>query len=621
VSSKKAWSWIPSLYFAEGIPYIIVMQLAVVMYKRFGISNTDIALYTSWLYLPWVIKPLWSPIVDTLRTKRWWIVAMQLFVGAGLAGVALTLPGPDFFKYSLAFLWLLAFSSATHDIAADGFYMLGLSEHDQAWFVGIRSTFYRIAVITGQGLLVILAGSIEGSTGLPTQEVTVVASMQTDSRATGFVHPDSLAAMPRDETRERHFVVAPDSVLIDLSAKSATEIDSVVAFARQWNIRHGFVESAEPVAAEPGLWDRTVGSAWRTIVARPLEGLLRSIFDVPEAPPPVRGAVGIAWLSISDRTIESPIVVNVDINAGDRNLGLIEGSRLLVGPDNAATPAALVFQADPRLDAGARAVFEIRSGNVTIAWVTVFVVVAVLFLLLALYHAWILPRPKSDIGVRTGRGWLSDFSETFASFFRKPGIVVIVAFILLYRFSEAQLVKLAAPFLLDTREIGGLALTTAEVGFIYGTVGILALTIGGIVGGWVAARDGLKRWFWPMIIAMNVPNAVYLFLATASPDNFIVINICVAVEQFGYGFGFTAFLLYLIMVSEGEHKTAHYAICTGLMAAGMMIPGMFSGWLQDIVGYQNFFVWILVATLPAFLVSTLVRIDSEFGKRRDEPAV
>jgi len=182
-ATRNPWAWVPTLYYAEGIPYIIVMTVSVIMYKRLGISNTDIALYTSWLYLPWVIKPLWSPLVDILKTKRFWIITMQLIIGAGLAGVALTIPVPNFFQYTLAFFWLLAFSSATHDIAADGFYMLGLSEHQQAYFVGIRSTFYRLAMITGQGLLIILAGYFESTTGLPTIDITVYSSPDTVERS------------------------------------------------------------------------------------------------------------------------------------------------------------------------------------------------------------------------------------------------------------------------------------------------------------------------------------------------------------------------------------------------------------------------------------------------------
>jgi len=164
-STRNPWAWVPTLYFAEGLPYVAVMTVSVIMYKRFGLSNTEIALYTSWLYLPWVIKPFWSPFVDILKTKRWWIVSMQLLIGAGLAGVAFTLPTPFYLQASLAFFWMMAFSSATHDIAADGFYMLALDDSQQSFFVGIRSTFYRFASITGQGLLVVLAGSLEKTTG------------------------------------------------------------------------------------------------------------------------------------------------------------------------------------------------------------------------------------------------------------------------------------------------------------------------------------------------------------------------------------------------------------------------------------------------------------------------
>lgn len=418
---RHPWFWVPTLYYAQGIPYIIVMTVSVVMYKRLGISNTDIALYTSWLYLPWMIKPLWSPLVDLMRTKRFWITSMQLLIGAGLAGVALSLPMANPFRYTLAFMWLLAFSSATHDIAADGFYMLGLSEHDQAWFVGIRSTFYRVAMLTGQGLLVMLAGHLETMSG----------------------------------------------------------------------------------------------------------------------------------------------------------------------------------------------------GQVQLAWSLTFYVMTGVFLALWAYHTWRLPYPDTDIPaareVRTG--FWQAFGLTFATFFRKPYIGVILAFLLLYRFAEAQLVKLAAPFLLDTAAAGGLALSTSQVGFIYGTVGLIALALGGILGGMLASRDGLKYWLWWMVAAINVPNAVYIILAYALPSHMVIVSLAVAIEQFGYGFGFTAYMLYLMYVSEGEHKTAHFAIGTGLMAAGMMLPGMISGWMQELLGYRHFFIWVLLATIPSFAATALIPLAPEFGKQ------
>lgn len=416
---SRAWLWIPSLYFAEGVPYVVVMTVSVIMYKNMEVSNTEIALYTSWLYLPWVIKPFWSPLVDVLRTKRWWIVSMQLLIGAGLAGVAFTLPTTEFLRYSLAFLWLLAFSSATHDIAADGFYMLAMPPSDQAWFVGIRSTFYRLAMITGQGLLVMLAGALEETQGI----------------------------------------------------------------------------------------------------------------------------------------------------AG--------------------------------------------------AWATTFYLLGAFFLLCYVYHGFVLPRPECDASEsdRSVTQVMSDFEQTFVSFFKKQHIGLILAFLLLYRFSEAQLAKMASPFLLDSSDVGGLALSTEQVGFVYGTVGITMLTVGGILGGLVASNQGLKFWFWWMVAAINLPNVVYVYLSQARPDDFLAINIAVAVEQFGYGFGFTAYMLYMLYVSQGEHETAHYAICTGFMALGMMLPGMLSGWLQESVGYRHFFIWVMLATIPSFFVCWLVPIDPAFGRR------
>jgi len=404
------------------------MTVSVVMYKRLGISNTDIALYTSWLYLPWVIKPLWSPFVDILRTKRYWIVVMQLVVGAGLAGVAFMIPVDGFFQYTLAFFWLMAFSSATHDIAADGFYMLALSEKEQSFFVGIRSTFYRVAMITGQGLLVILAGYLEE-------------------------HP----------------------VL-------------------------------------PG--ENAISSAW----------------------------------------------------------------------------------------------------SVT------FFVLAALFLSFFLYHRFILPYPVIDrpAGGEGGRHVLGEFADTFKSFFRKPQVVIMLLFLLLFRFAEAQLVKLAQPFMLDSREIGGLGLSTSQVGFVYGTVGVIALTLGGLLGGFVASQKGLKYWLWWMLVAINLPDLVYVYLSSVQPENFLIVNIGFAIEQLGYGFGFTAYMLYMIYVSQGKYQTAHYALCTGFMALGMMIPGMFSGWLQEQIGYQSFFLWVVIATIPGFVIARFVAIDPEFGKKTEK---
>jgi PAT family beta-lactamase induction signal transducer AmpG len=417
---RSPWAWIPSLYLAEGLPYVVVMTVSVIMYKRFGLSNTDIALYTSWLYLPWVIKPLWSPVVDILGTRRRWIWVMQLLIGAGLAGVALAIPAPHLVRGTLAFFWLLAFNSATHDIAADGFYMLATTEQQQAFFVGVRTMFYRIATIAGQGLLVMLAGTI-----------------------------------------------------------------------------------------------------------------------------------------------------------------------------------------------------ETRSGSPRIAWSVAMGILAGLFLLFGIWHRFVLPRPAADRPgeVRRIPEFTRAFLGTFGSFFRKPRIGVVMAFLLLYRFGEAQLVKMVAPFLLDAHAQGGLGLTTTQVGFVYGTVGIIALTLGGILGGWVVSRDGLRAWLWPMLFAIHLPDAVFIYLAYAQPAHLPLVQLCVAIEQFGYGFGFAAYLMYMIYVARGEHSTAHYAICTGFMALGMMLPGMWSGWLQDRIGYPHFFVWVILATVPSFLVALALPLDPEFGRK------
>jgi len=590
-SKKRAsspWLWVPSLYFAEGIPYVMVMTLSVIFYKRMGISNADIALYTSWLYLPWVIKPLWGPVVDILRTKRFWILVMQLCIGAGLAGVAFTIPVDRFFQFTLAFFWLLAFSSATHDIAADGFYMLGLSKGDQAFFVGIRSTFYRLAMLTGQGLLVILAGYFEAKTGLPEVEVRVQAVQE---QTTASFNPEVYAVEP--EGGETYFMTAEE---IRIGTANITEngAKKLLLAVDDWNSEHGFYPAEEGAGTDsPG---DAVGAA---------------------APITTTGNVGYTWFRLSKKPEEGEnIVLNFSFDKGDKSISLARSYRYEFNEENWEVPAFAVFKLDPKLDKPTSATFSGLSGNIRFAWTMVFVVVALLFAGFHIYHRFALPRPASDVSNRSGEdGFLKEFLATFADFFRKKNIGVVLLFLLVYRLGESQLVKLASPFLLDSREANGLGLTTGDLGLIYGTIGIIALSIGGIIGGIAASRRGLKYWLWWMVIAMNLPNLVYVFLSYLMPSSLWIVAASVAVEQFGYGFGFTAYMLYMIYVSEGKHKTAHFALTTGFMALGMMIPGMVSGWLQELIGYQHFFIWVMFCTIPSFILIPFLKIDPKFGKK------
>lgn len=416
---RDPWLWVPSLYFAEGIPYVIVMTMSVVMYQRLGISKTDIALYTSWLYLPWVIKPLWSPLVDLTRTKRFWIVCMQFFISAGLGLAAFSVASPDFFKWSLMMFLLMAFASATHDIAADGFYMLSLSAHEQSLWTGWRSAFYRAAMVVGSGWLVMLAG----------------------------------------------------------------------------------------------------------------------------------------WLE--------------------------------------------------------------KKGGVPRAWTITLFTAAGMFVLFSAWHLVMLPRPANDGPVRMGRSFGEEFFATFKSFFQKPGAGMALAFILCYRLDEAQLAKVLQPFLLDSRGAGGLGLETGQVGLAYGTIGILALTCGGLLGGYLAAKHGLKKMLPFLVCSMYLPKLAFVFLSFLQPRSFLVVCGAVTLEQFGYGVGFVAFLLYLLYFSDGPHRTAHYAICTGFMAMGMMIPGTWSGWLADHLGYKRFFVWVICSAAPGFILALLLKVDPRFGKKAE----
>ena len=431
------WAWVPTLYFAQGIPYFIVNNISVLMFAKMGVPNGEMALFTSLLYLPWTIKPFWSPFIDIIKTKRWWIISMQILMSIAFILLTLSIPKPDeatiaagttpisMFTITLVLFIITAFASATHDIAADGFYMLALRQSDQAAFVGIRSTFYRLASIFGQGVLVAIAGAI-----------------------------------------------------------------------------------------------------------------------------------------------------------------------------------------------------ELRYKDIPLSWTITMLVTAVMFSLVTFYHLFAIPKPTSDKSVLTpgtasAKARFQEFGRTFATYFTKPGVWLAIAFMLLYRLPEAFLIKMCMPFLVASKEAGGLELSTAEVGIVYGTIGVIFLTVGGILGGLFASRIGLKKSIWWMAGCMTLPCLTFVYLAIGQPDNLFAISTAIAIEQFGYGFGFTAYMLYMMYFSEGEFKTSHYAICTAFMALSMMIPGMFAGYLQEAVGYVNFF-WIVILCCAATIVVTVFadrKIDPTYGKK------
>lgn len=433
--TNTPWWWIPTLYFAEGIPYFIVNNISVVMFNNMGMSKGDMAMYTSLLYLPWVIKPLWSPFVDIIKTKRWWVVAMQILMSIAFAIAAFTLPSPSadviasggtpvsIFTLTLVIFWITAFASATHDIAADGLYMLALNPGDQSLFVGIRSTFYRLSSIFGQGVLVVIAG-----------------------------------------------------------------------------------------------------------------------------------------------------------------------------------------------------ILETRLGDVPKAWSITLLVSAILFSCLTIWDIFKLPRPEVDsrnnADGKSAMMIVKEFVRTFVTFFKKKHIWIAMTFMLLYRLPEAFLVKMMNPFLLDSHQAGGLGLSTESVGLVYGTVGVAALTVGGILGGIAASKWGLKKSLWPMALSLTLPCLSFVFLAAFQPSNIWVIGSCVTLDQFGYGFGFTAYMLYLIYFSNGEFKTAHYSLCTAFMALSMMIPGMVAGYIQEALGYTQFFGFVMLCCLVTVVVTLMLKVDPEYGKKK-----
>jgi PAT family beta-lactamase induction signal transducer AmpG len=618
VTKRNPWAWIPTLYFAQGLPYVAVMTISVIMYKRFGISNTDIALYTGWLYLPWVIKPFWSPFVDIMRTKRWWTLTMQWVIALALAGIAFTIPTPMFFRLTLAIFWIVGFTSATHDIAADGFYMLALTKHEQSLYVGIRSTFYRVATVAGQGLLVIIAGLIESNTGLPPVDISV------DASPTSEWYRQYIGDMTYGNAAgDMHFVTSQLSAVSTVAPEAVRVGDKDVKFAdyaalmrdsvKQLNQANGFADVEVAGAAQ------TATKAEDGAVTRWLKSNFGNKCFALGNKVNNFAIVGVR-LNRAPKLGET-IVLNVAYRGGDQSIRLEQdkfSTRFEFTADNWDKPAYLFFDVDSKLTEATSAQFIGTSGNIPLAWFVVFAVLSAFFLVVATYHSWALPYPAADDNrsASTPSQIIKDFFDTFRSFFRKKQIGVALLFMLLYRLPEAQLVKLINPFLLDPIDKGGLGLTTGEVGFVYGTVGIIGLTIGGIVGGVVAAKGGLKKWLWPMAWSMSLTCLTFVYLSYWQDHSLLTVNICVFIEQFGYGFGFTAYMLYLIYFSEGTHKTAHYAICTGFMALGMMLPGMAAGWLQECIGYQHFFVWTMICCAATIGVCAFIKIDDKFGVKQ-----
>lgn len=613
------WAWIPSLYFAQGLPYVAVMTISVIMYKRLGISNTDIALYTGWLYLPWVIKPFWSPFVDLIKTKRWWTLTMQWILAFALAGIAFTIPTPFFFQLTLAVFWIVGFTSATHDIAADGYYMLALTEHEQSLYVGIRSTFYRVATVAGQGLLVIIAGLIETGTGLEPAMLEVQADPAYTNTLTLPTFKDSVI----DNTGDMHFVYTLPVIKAGVKAISGDSVDAKTQIAmlerqvKESNIANKFVP-AEDINDNNSVAQAAKKESAFTTWVRDMFGEKRE--KTEEAMDNI-AVVGVR-LSKQPAANETKIL-NVTFKDGDQSIKLEQSklsTRFEFTADNWDKPAYLLFRIDHKIKSTTSATFEGASGNIPFAWLIVFASLSAFFFLVSIYHSWVLPRPASDRPAKdvTAGNIMKEFFDTFKSFFTKKQAFVAILFMLLYRLPEAQLVKLINPFLLDPIDKGGLGLTTGQVGVVYGTVGIIGLTIGGIIGGLVAAKGGLKKWLWPMAWSMSLTCLTFVYLSYVQDHSLLTINICVFIEQFGYGFGFTAYMLYLIYFSEGEHKTAHYAICTGFMALGMMLPGMAAGWLQETIGYRHFFLWTMICCAATIAVCAFIKIDPNFGKKEND---
>lgn len=418
---RGPWLWVPPLYIFEGLPNAIVNTVSLIVFKNMGMPNDKLTLYTSLLSFPWILKIVLSPFVDTIGRKRTWAVMMQLLMMACVLTLGLTLPHCPLSLILILFT-LTAFASSIHDIAADGFYMLGLDDHTQSLFVGIRNTFFRLALLCGQGLLAIIAGVLQ---------------------------------------------------------------------------KHG-------------------------------------------------------------------------------------------------------------QDA-------VQSWSVTL------VGCSAVMALVAIWDAVAMPRPASDgqHGTASAGQTLKGLPDLFSSFVKKDGIWIAVLFMLLYRLPEAFSLKMLIPFLKDAPEAGGLGMNDIHVGLANGTIGVIALLLGGILGGIAGGKWGLRKCLLPMALCLALPCSVYLWMSIARPAGVFPVYACIAVDQFGYGFGFTAYTLYMLYFSRGKYQTSHYAFCTVLMTFSMMLPGLVAGKIQLGVGYPMFFTIVMACCLVTIAVTLLARktVDPEYGKK------
>ena len=515
MKDNKPWYWIPFLNFASGFPYAIIISVSVIMYKNLGIANEDIGVYTSLLYLPWVIKPLWSPFIDLYATKRKWFLAMQLVIAIAFLIVGLTIPMNHFFMLSLALFWVAAFASASNDVASDGFYMLALEKEQQSFFLGIRSTFYRLSMLTANGLIVILGGFLEHKFGDKSKAwsytmIVVALIMAVLTIYNFFITPKVEEITETETTHKASF----GEVFATFFQKK--QIGLILAFILLFRLGESqLLKMLTPFLIDPKGYE---------LVENQAEKLQTSALEIFN------------------------LKVEKGINLKDSEKELLYSYLPITAVmENKKVP----------LDTKPTNTIDIDKFN-------------------------------SDI---------------------KPNRISLID----------KLLKSNGDFKIIKKN--GMGLTTEDVGIIYGTFGVFALVIGGILGGIAISKGGLRKWMLPMFLAMHLPIIGFILLAHFHPTSIYFIYAAVIAEQFGYGFGFAAFMMYLIYVADGESKTAHYSIATGFMALGMMLPGMASGFIQEYLGYGNFFIWVFCATIPGLILSQFLKYPAEFGKKAEETKV
>lgn len=579
----RAWFWIPTLYIAEAIAFVIITSVSVIMYQNLEVSNSEIIFYTSMLYFPWLIKPFWSPLIDSLGTKRNWVLFTQFLLAISFLIIAFLIQLPDFFQFTIIAFWIVSFIAATHDIAVDGFYLVALKESYSSLFIGLRNSFYKIILISTATLVIVFSNQIEKIFSVSPAEFKVVANPNKFFEET--IRVDSLQV--KEKSGPLKLISNTNYLEISTRPKTKDQVIFYTNFARNMNIMNGFVHQSVLVPDTSQINDLT-------------------------------GNIGLIKFHLSKKPSDKDeFIISLKFVEGENKFKVIEGNILKFTSLNWNKPAFAVIQIDSSVTSKTIATFSAGVENFSFGWTITFGFLSLIFFLLFVFHKFILPYPTKDEALieRKNTTLGKEFFRSFARYFEKKKVIVIILFFILYLFSHSQITKVLAQFITDDKINGGLSFQSDIVRFIKG-ISAITFALGSLIAGFMIYKKGLKSLLMFFTFMMNISLAVYVYLSWFLPDNFWIVSILISFENLCYGFGFALIIIYMINVSEGDYPASHFAISFGFMSLGILLSELSSIIIKDALGYKYFFIWVLIATIPSFIFVKLIPIEYGFGKKK-----